>query len=154
MLFAGSGSREETIVNFERKGCQSHGIHWVNVCSGACCSGPRAFCRLILEEFVTDELIIFGPWGTAVIDHGLGIVVMLVKVGVLGRITKLGVFVDVLDAVAGLGVRGSLVLLEAKSTCSGEGEVGVFARRLSYYAYTRNRRFYSGIRPRSRDHWK
>lgn len=118
-----SGSRKEAVVDLQHESCEGDRIDRVTVAPLTAGVGPAAIVSLVLDELVTEELVVSLPLLATVVDHGLTAVVVLVEVGLAVGEIELGVLVNIFNASACLGVGRSLVLLEAESSGTGQGEM-------------------------------
>ena len=73
-------AREIAVIDFKYQGCQCGRVDWVGM--GACTvkNGPTSICLLVFEKFVTNDLVVFSPSITTVINECLARVVVLVEV--------------------------------------------------------------------------
>ncbi len=120
-----AGAGQESIVNLQHEGCET-GRH-VSIDRPVTDPPllPRAVFHLIFKQLTAEELVVFIPFVAAMVDHGLGIVIMVVEVGTLVAPFECRVFADVFDP--GFGVSGCALAphLIGKNATAGQSGASV-----------------------------
>ena len=127
LLFSCSGSGEEAVVDFQHQGGESRDVNGIIAGGGAGLgrSRPGAVVILRIEELVPEHLVVLIPAFTSIVDCRLAGIIVLIEVAGTDIVVELRFLIDILDALAGIGDRGSLVLLETEGTSADKSGVAI-----------------------------
>lgn len=136
VTFPTSG-REEAVIHFQHKGGEASAVVRGHLGASLELSANSldlsdtayvfigAVGILVIEDLVTEYLVVECPVATTTVDHRLGVIVVAVEVGIGGVPIKLCIFLDVFSPLANDGVMAFAKHLEGEHTATSHGPSGV-----------------------------